>query len=129
MKSISIVGNLGANAVRRMTSDGRELMSFNVAVSSGKDGALWFNCVGTFREKVFGFLIKGQCVAVTGDFSADIFNGRIDLSVSIDRLELCGRAPQAAADPVNTTPQPTADPSQVAANPQPIARDDYSKPL
>lgn len=129
MKTISIVGNLGANAVRRMTSDGRELMSFNVAVSTGKDGALWFNCVGTFREKVFGFLIKGQCVAVAGDFSADIFNGRMNLDVSIDRLELCGRAPQAAADPVNTTPQPTADPSQVAANPQPIARDDYSKPL
>ena len=36
MKCIAIVGNLGANAVRRTTSDGRELMTFSVAVNDGK---------------------------------------------------------------------------------------------
>ena len=94
MKQITIIGNLGANAVRRVASDGKELMTFNVAVSTGKDSQpVWFNCIGNLREKLLQFLVKGQCVCVTGDLSARTYNGNIDLSVNIDRVELCGAAP------------------------------------
>ena len=104
MKCISIIGNLGANAVRRMTSDGRELMSFNVAVNQGEDSTIWFNCVGNLREKVFPYLVKGQCVCVIGDLRPGIYNNALDLSIGIDKIELCGAKPKEEAAPREETP-------------------------
>lgn len=95
MKQVTIIGNLGANAVSRMTSDGRQLMSLNVAVSAGNDSQpLWFNCIGAMREKLFPYLVKGQCVCIVGDLSAGVYKDRVDLTVNIDRCELCGKAPE-----------------------------------
>lgn len=94
MKQITIIGNLGANAVQRTATDGKQLMSFNVAVNAGKDVTIWFNCVGNYREKLVPYLVKGQCVCVTGDLSAGIYNNHVDLSISIDRVELCGARPE-----------------------------------
>lgn len=94
MKQITIIGNIGANAVRRVTTEGKELMSFNVAVSTTNGTPIWFNCIGTLREKLLPFLVKGQCVCVVGDLSARVYNGQIDLSISIDKCELCGAKPQ-----------------------------------
>lgn len=102
MKQITIIGNLGANAIRRVASDGKELMSFNVAVNAGKDQTIWFNCIGNLREKLFPFLLKGQCVCVIGDLTAGVFKDKVDLSVNVERCELCGKAPDAA----NTTQAP-----------------------
>lgn len=93
MKQVTIIGNLGANAVRRMTSEGKELMSFNVAVNAGKDSTTWFNCIGNMREKLFEYLVKGQMVCAQGDLSVRVYNGQPDLTISIDRIELCGSAP------------------------------------
>ena len=98
MKCITIIGNLGANAVRRMTSDGRELMSFNVAVNQGGDSTIWFNCVGNIREKVFPYLVKGQCICVVGDLRPGIYNNGLDLSINIDKIELCGAKPNDEVD-------------------------------
>lgn len=101
MKTITIIGNLGANAVLRTATDGRQLMTFNVAVSQPKADAVWFNCIGLLREKLFPYLVKGQCVCVIGDLQASDYNGRIDLQVNIDRIELCGAKPEENA-PVET---------------------------
>lgn len=94
MKQLTIIGNIGANAVQRTTADGKQLMSFNVAVNTTNDQTLWFNCVGNYREKVFPYLLKGQCVCVTGDLRPGMYNNQIDLTVSIDRIELCGAKPK-----------------------------------
>ena len=94
MKCITISGNLGANAVMRTTADGRQLMTFNVAVNQTNKDPLWFNCVATMREKLFPYLLKGQCVLVIGDLSADIYKGQIDLQINVDKCELCGKAPE-----------------------------------
>lgn len=93
MKEITIIGNIGANAVRRITSDGRELMSFNVAVNQSDREPVWFNCIGSLREKLLPYLVKGQCICVVGDLNARTYNGQIDLSISIDKCELCGARP------------------------------------
>lgn len=94
MKCITIVGNLGANAVVRTTSDGRQLMSFNIAVNQPNADPLWFHCIGAMREKLFPYLLKGQCVGVVGDLSIGLYNGKIDLTVNIDKCELCGKSPE-----------------------------------
>lgn len=107
MKQLTIIGNLGANAVNRTASDGRQLMSFNVAVDAGQAGTVWFNCIGNMREKLFQYLVKGQCVCVVGDLTARVYNGSIDLSISIDRVELCGRAPERPKDEPDQSSQPS----------------------
>lgn len=104
MKSISIIGNLGANAVRRMTSDGKELMSFNVAVNQSNGEPVWFNCIGNMREKLLPYLVKGQCVCVIGDISAGVYNGKIDLTVNIDKCELCGAKPEQSSQDIAPNP-------------------------
>lgn len=96
MKSITIIGNLGSQAVRRVTNDGKELMSFSVAVNVKDDYPIWFNCIGNLRENLLDYLIKGQTVCVIGDLRPGLYKGELDLTVSIDRIELCGRKPENA---------------------------------
>lgn len=121
MKQVTIIGNLGANAVMRTASDGKQLMSFNVAVNSGANTTTWFNCIGNMREKLFPFLVKGQCVLVQGDLNARVYNGSIDLSISVDKIELCGKAPETKTEttdiPSQQPAQPTADSQQVIMDP------------
>ena len=117
MKQVTIIGNLGANAVMRTASDGKQLMSFNVAVNSGSNTTTWFNCIGNMRDKLIQYLVKGQCVLVQGDLNARVYNGSIDLSISVDKIELCGKAPETKSettdDPSQQPAQPTADSQQV----------------
>lgn len=94
MKQITIIGNIGANAVRRVASDGHELMSFNVAVNQKNAEPIWFNCIGALREKLLPFLVKGQCVCVVGDLSVGMYNNRPDLQINIYACELCGAKPE-----------------------------------
>lgn len=96
MKSITIIGNLGSQVVRRVASDGKELMSFSVAVNVKDSEPIWFNCIGNLRENLLNYLVKGQTVCVIGDLRPGVYNGRLDLTVSIDRIELCGRRPEDA---------------------------------
>lgn len=91
MKTITICGNLGANAIRRQSSDGKEFMTFSVAVNDAKGSVTWFNCISGMRKN-FDYLIKGQCVCVVGDLQASLYNNNIDLQVYADRIELCGKA-------------------------------------
>lgn len=90
MKEITIIGNIGANAVLRQTSDGRSLMTFSVAVNNSNNETLWFNCVANYRERLFPYLEKGTQVCVMGDLQAKDYQGKIDLSVNVDKMELCG---------------------------------------
>lgn len=116
MKQICIVGNIGANAVIRTTSDGRQLMTFNVAVNQTNGDPLWFNCISNYREKLIPYLIKGQGVCIIGDLSVGSYNGRIDLTVNIDRCELCGAKPQdhSQSSPANNEPTPEMQEQQIA---------------
>lgn len=106
MKCITISGNLGSNAVMRTTADGRQLMTFNVAVSQPNKDPMWFNCVATMREKLFPYLLKGQCVIVIGDLTADVYQGRVDLSVNVDKCELCGKAPEQSSQTSSESSKP-----------------------
>ena len=109
MKEICICGNLGANATRRTSSDGKELMTFSVAVNDTKGDTLWFNVVSNMR-KSFEFLVKGQCVCVIGDLQVSLYNNKIDLSVFADRIELCGRAQSSPAPgDAQAKEEPSAD--------------------
>lgn len=122
MKCITIIGNLGSNAIARATSDGRQLMTFNVAVNQVNADPIWFNCVGSMREKLFPYLVKGQCVAVVGDLSAGTYKDRVDLTVNIDKCELCGSAPAAASQ---ESSQPATQPASQGSYQSPSPEEVY----
>ena len=95
MKQITIIGNLGSNATLRTTADGRQIMTFSVAVSKKDTTPTWFNCIARHREGLFAYLLKGQCVVVTGELNVGTYKGEPDLTVNADYIELCGKAPEA----------------------------------
>lgn len=109
MKEITIIGNLGQNAVVRQTSDGRSIMTFSVAVNQVNGNPLWFNCVSNYREKLFPYLVKGTNVCVIGDLSVDLYNGKIDLSVNCDKTELCGTKSERDQGPTGMEVEPTEE--------------------
>lgn len=109
MKEITIIGNLGQNAVVRQTSDGRSIMTFSVAVNQLNGQPLWFNCISNYREKLYPYLVKGTNVCVIGDLSVDTYNGKIDLSVNCDKTELCGTKKDEAQVSTGMEIEPTTE--------------------
>lgn len=116
MKIVSLIGNIGNPAQVRVTSEGKELVSFSVATTNRDKSTTWFSIVGRNSEKLLPYLSKGRQVFVQGDLEASLYKGNIDLSVFAERIELCGKGdnePQAAHVP---TPQDNAANQQEQPN-------------
>lgn len=101
MKQIFIVGNVGAAPVCRVLSDGREIMSFNVAVNEPNDKATWFGICARKQEKLLQYIGKGKQVAVIGRFDAKVYNNGIDYTIYADQITLCGGTAETTTDPQN----------------------------
>lgn len=72
MNFITITGNLGKDAEKRVLQDGTSVLSFSVADSQGKDKpALWWDCsmFGKRADSLEPFMRKGQQVTVVGQVS------------------------------------------------------------
>lgn len=103
MQQISIIGNLGADA-RRQTSNGKEFISFNVAVtekytSNGTEvkNTTWYSCtMQNASAKVFDYLWKGQKVYVSGRPVYRLYDSQahrckmLDVGIMVNLIELCG---------------------------------------
>lgn len=94
MKSITIAGNVGKDAVTRSAGDSN-VTSFPVAVSDGfgdKKKTIWFDCSmwGARGEKVAQYIVKGGQVCVSGDLSTREHEGKTYLTVRVNELTLMG---------------------------------------
>lgn len=94
MKSITIAGNVGKDAVTRSAGDSN-VTSFPVAVSDGfgdKKKTIWFDCSmwGARGEKVAQYIVKGGQVCVSGDLSTREHEGKTYLTVRVGELTLLG---------------------------------------
>lgn len=72
MNFITITGNLGKDAEKRVLQDGTSVLSFSVADSQGKDKpALWWDCsmFGKRADSLEPFMRKGTQVTVVGQVS------------------------------------------------------------
>ena len=72
MNVFSFTGNLGKDAEVRVTTTGKSVCSFSVAVKSGfgdKASTTWVRCTlwGKRGESLAPYLIKGQQVVVSGE--------------------------------------------------------------
>lgn len=95
MKSITIAGGIGKDAVTRTTQQGDKVTGFSVGVSEGfgdSKRTIWFDCSlwGARGEKLAGYLTKGSRVAVSGDLSTREHDGKTYLTVRVSDVTLLG---------------------------------------
>ena len=72
MQKITLIGNLGKDPEERITSTGKKVTSFSLAVKAGKDLTFWYDCsiwedkISSFHG-ILSFLKKGSRVHMIGD--------------------------------------------------------------
>ncbi|UIW10336.1 single-strand binding protein family protein [Flyfo siphovirus Tbat2_3] len=70
---ITVSGNVGKDAVLRVTPSGKHIASFSLPAKSGfgdNEKTSWLNCkmFGAMAEKLSGAVLKGAKVTVCGEF-------------------------------------------------------------
>lgn len=90
MFTISIIGNLGSDAVERKTANGKSIMTFSVAAQKGEKNVLWVNVVANLQDGLLPYLKKGKQVFVTGHGDVEMYKGTPDIKVSATYIALCG---------------------------------------
>lgn len=95
MKSITIAGNIGKDAVTRTTQSGEQVTSWSVAVEerNGQEKrTIWFDCSlwGKRGTLLSQYMTKGSRVAVSGDLSTREHEGRTYLTVRANEVTLLG---------------------------------------
>jgi len=73
INTITVSGNVGKDAVLRVTPNGRHICSFSLPAKSGfgdNEKTSWLNCkmFGAMAEKLSAAIVKGAKVTVTGEF-------------------------------------------------------------
>jgi len=95
MKTITIAGNIGRDAVTRKTQNGDSVTGWTVAVEDrqGRDKrTIWFDCSlwGSRGEALAQYLTKGSKVAVAGELSTREHEGKTYLTIRADQITLMG---------------------------------------
>jgi len=95
MKTITIAGNIGRDAVCRTTQGGDKVTGWSVGVEerNGQDKrTIWFDCNlwGARGEKLSPYLTKGGKVSVSGDLSTREHEGKTYLTIRVDQVTLLG---------------------------------------
>lgn len=95
MKTITVAGNIGKDAVVRSTQSGEKVTGWSVAVEErvGQDKrTIWFDCTlwGKRGESLAPYLTKGGKVAVSGELSTREHEGKTYLTVRADQVTLLG---------------------------------------
>lgn len=73
INTITVSGNVGKDAVLRVTPNGKHIASFSLPAKSGfgdNEKTSWLNCkmFGAMAEKLSVAVVKGAKVTVTGEF-------------------------------------------------------------
>lgn len=73
INTITITGNVGKDAVLRVTPNGKHIAAFSLPAKSGfgeNEKTSWLNCkmFGAMAEKLSVAIVKGAKVTVTGEF-------------------------------------------------------------
>ena len=128
MIKMTVIGNIGADAVQRETN-GRKYTTFNVAVSTkfkNQDGSetertTWISCARDGQSPIDQWLKKGRQVYVEGTPSVSMYTDNqghpnCNLKLAVHRIDLLGgkdeSQPQAAAPAAAPTPQASAQAQQ-----------------
>jgi single-strand DNA-binding protein len=103
MKSITIAGNIGKDAVTRRTQNGDAVTGWSVGVEDrqGQEKrTIWFDCSlwGKRGESLSPYLTKGGKVSVSGELSTREHDGKTYLTIRADQVTLLGGKPEGGRD-------------------------------
>lgn len=93
MQVLSIVGNVGKDAVLRSTQGGDKVLGFSLAVSNGRDkDATWYDCSvwGKRAESLEPHIKKGSKLALSGRPTVRVHEGKAYLGLSVNELAFMG---------------------------------------
>lgn len=95
MKTITIAGRVGKDAVTRNTQTG-DVTSWSMAVDDGygdRKSTMWFDCSmwGKRGNTIARFLTKGTPCTVSGDLSQRTHEGKTYLTVNVNDVTLQGK--------------------------------------
>ena len=106
MLQLTIAGNLGqASEVKNL--NGKEVLSFSVAVRTGKDETQWVSVL-SHQTNLAQYLTKGQKVVVSGQLRINERDGKTYLNLSASQITLMGGAGDTAPASKAPTSTPTA---------------------
>lgn len=123
MNLLIATGNLGKDAEQRFTQGGDSIVSFSLPVKSGfgeKSKTSWVKCsmFGKRGESVLPYLVKGQLVGVSGEFSMNEWVNKEGQKVStpeirVNELDLLGKKDNQAPAEGRTQPADRNRPNNV----------------
>lgn len=87
---LSIIGNLGGVPNVRTTAEGREFMSFSVAVTNRDKSTTWVSVSANMQSSLLPYMTKGRQVYVRGDMRVEMYKNEPSINVHAERIELCG---------------------------------------
>lgn len=111
---VMLHGHVGSDPELRYTPSGRAVCNFSFAINKNYTNAdgekiertKWFRCAawGKQAEFVSQYVTKGRELLVTGDIDTHAYQGqdgqpRASLDLTVRSLTLCGKRPEAAAEP------------------------------
>lgn len=105
MKSITLGGTVGKDAVMRRTQGGEPVLGFSVAVDDGygeNKSTMWFDIAlwGKRGDALGTFLTKGTKVCVTGEFGQRHHEGKTYFTCRASDITLMGGGDKQTAKPV-----------------------------
>lgn len=89
---IMLSGRLGADPEVRTVGDGKQVASFNLAVTRSKTETDWFKCTAwnNLAELSEKYLKKGSAVAIVGSVKVEKKDDKTYFNVIVDGLEFLG---------------------------------------
>lgn len=95
MKTISLAGTVGKDAVMRRTQGGEPVLGFSVAVDDGfgeNKSTMWFdlNIWGKRAQSLETVIKKGMRVAVSGDFGARQHDAKTYFTCRVSDITILG---------------------------------------
>ena len=94
MQIITISGRVGKDAETRTTGQGKDVTSFSVAVSEGRDKpTTWWDCAiwGNRGKSLQSHIKKGDSVTVVGRFETREHEGKTYLKCTVDSFAFGGK--------------------------------------
>jgi len=133
----TFTGNLGKDGEQKFLSNGDSIVSMSVPVTSGfgdKQKTSWIRCTlfGKRGESVMPYLLKGQLVGITGEFSMNEWTDkdgmkRLMPEVRINDLQLLGKPSKEATHDHQSQSQTPQRSAQKATGADPF--DDMDVPF
>ena len=115
MKTLSIAGRVGKDAILRETANNEKVLGWSVAVNDGygdKKSTLWFDCTlwGKRGAALEPHIKKGDHITASGELGTREHDGKIYMTLRVNEVELQGGGERQESKPAQKSSYDRDDP-------------------